>query len=134
MQPEDLAEELKTLAGRGAYYKGLALLSNLRTYAEVGATTPNRSAAPTMRRSIRDAIHSYPDSCEFYGRLYPIEKVRSAWARLLLKGGKADDRRAEAIRTLGIHVTVAYWRSGGPEWEFLLILAEHMIESRAKAA
>ena len=128
---EFLAMELKKLVGRGAKPKTLALLPELRRFADLPAEAMDpRREGMIIRRRLIQAIDSLTGQHEFYGSLIPADKLKRAY-RLLFKiegtGQGHETRRGRAITVLGMYCTVRTWRApDGPEWQLMLLLAEHM--------
>lgn len=134
---EFLVVELKSLVGWGAHPKRLPLLPTLAGLVDVPDGASFVSAGYIIRRYLVLAIDSL-DAREFYGRRITDDKLKRAY-RLLLRiegtGLDAVNRRYRAIQLLGVSHTVDQWRRPfGPEFEFMILLAEHLTNLRQTAA
>lgn len=128
---ELLAEEFKRLIGWGAHPKRLPLVETLASLAKVPDEASFVSAGYIIRRYLVEQIDALEGSWEFYGRQIPAVRLRRAY-RLLFQiegvGMSVVNRRYRAIQALGIPVTIDQWRRPfGPEFELMILLAEHMV-------
>jgi hypothetical protein len=130
-----LADELKKLVGVGVQPIRLAVLPQLRVFANLPpeVTLQPRRDGLLIRNKLTQAIDSLSGVYEFHGELVPAEKMSRA-IRLLLKiegtGQSAEVRRARAISVLGLahRYSVSTWRHpDGPEYDLMLLLAESMV-------
>lgn len=126
--PEFLAAELKQLVPWGADPKRLATKPILRALAGVGDDVPYSLAGWMIRRYLLASIVSLADHT-FMDRRASAHDLNRCFCLLLHLEGPpdADDRRYRVITKLGLPTNPVRFRTSGAEFDFLMILAEHLL-------
>jgi hypothetical protein len=128
---EFLAEELKKLVGWGAAPQRLPFLPTLRGLAGVDEDAPLVVIGYQMRRYLVEEIDALSGTYRFMEKEVSAEKLRRAYRLLMAvegSGHRAPRRRGSVIMLLGQYSTPDTWRRPtSPEFDLLMILADHMI-------
>lgn len=133
--PEYLAEELKQLVPWGADPKRLATKPILRALAGVDDGVPYMLAGRMVRRYLLASIAGLSNHT-FMDRQLPAHDLNRAFCLILRLEGPpdADDRRYRVITKLGLPTNPVRFRTSGAEFDFLMILATHLLTGSEMAA
>lgn len=124
----DLTDELHHLASRGATLDRLGKLPTLIELARADGDT--RSRGLIVRKFLWFEIGIVVEPVELKGHELSADNCKKAWAiNLDLKdtGFDAPYRRNLVLAELGFWNRSTEWWRKGPEWEFLFLLAGHVI-------
>ena len=130
LEAHDIIDELVELVGHGVIPRKIGRIQALSEL--LGLKGSDKARVAALESALERAIQSLDGEYELDGHKLPEEGTKTAF-RILLKltRGKNEDertRRQKAIDLLRLgRYSTDHWRKDGPEFRFMMILAEQLI-------